>query len=182
MLRHSIAAFLLVAACSGDLYPRFEKVVRDPLVFDLLYSTTAGAHNESWYFDAPVNVTYFIIPTQMTWSSGPEANGTYVEDVELLIYEVYDRSETYLVGNGSYSGTVSMGKTLHIPVMNITTGGELYVRQYLTSLGYNYILSFHFKTTGMYPWYMTRTFSSYSPVSSYTDVEGLAIGLTFSNA
>ncbi|XP_049854254.1 uncharacterized protein LOC126335253 [Schistocerca gregaria] len=185
MMKSLAVVLLSVAAVCAWPYPRYEEVVRDPKTSDLLYGTNSGAHTENWYFSTQAYVTSIIIPSQIMDFCGtdPMKNGTYQEEVVLNLYEwklSTSRTETYLVASGSFKGTVSFGQEIDIPLRNETLGRAPRVGQFYSSTsGYRYTLDIVFKTAGVYPWYTTRALSTYSFVSSSTNLPGIAIGLSY---
>ncbi|XP_049951258.1 uncharacterized protein LOC126458336 [Schistocerca serialis cubense] len=186
MMKSLVFALVLVAAGFVAPYPRYEEVVRSPKDFDLLYSSTSGPHNETWYFASVVNLTSIIIPSQIFnfWSSGPWTSGSYKEEVDIYVYETVlasgSGSQTYLLASGSFNGTARFGQELDIPLRNATLNGAPPVGQYFNAYrGYKYTVNIVFKKTGIYPWYTTRTLSTYSVVSSMTNGVGIAIGLSY---
>ncbi|XP_049798972.1 uncharacterized protein LOC126234330 [Schistocerca nitens] len=186
MMKSLVLNLLLAAAGSVAYYPRYAEVVRDPKDFDLLYSSTSGPINETWRFYSEAILTSIIIPSQITFcSSDPGTDGTYDEEVDLLVYEkkigrVSSEDETYLVATGSFNGTVSFGQELDIPLWNATLNSAPPVQHYFYSTGgYEYTVNIVFKKDGIYPWYTARNLSDYSVIDSRIDGSGIAIGLTY---
>ncbi|XP_049951264.1 uncharacterized protein LOC126458342 [Schistocerca serialis cubense] len=188
MMKTLVIVLLLAAAGSATVaqYARYEEVVRNPKETDLLYGSTLGPRNETWYFTTAATLTSIIIPSQISFcGSGPLVNGMYDEAIDLFVYETKLASsaaavKTYLVASGSFKGAVSYGQELDIPLWNSTLSRAPRVLSYINpSSGYKYTLNIVFKTTGIYPWYTTRSLSTYSIVHAGTNVPGIAIGLSY---
>ncbi|XP_049856400.1 uncharacterized protein LOC126336585 [Schistocerca gregaria] len=187
MMKSLVVALLLAVSGSVAQYPRYEEVVRNPKDPDLLYGSKSGPHNETWYFkNSGFNLTSIVIPSQVNvCSPGTSTNVTYEEAVDLFLYETKldsttSRVQTYLKASGSFSGIVSYGQELDIPLWNATINGAPLIHSYISDVhGHKYTLKIVFKTSGIYPWYTTRILSTFSPIHTLTNGVGIAIGLSY---
>ncbi|XP_049951267.1 uncharacterized protein LOC126458344 [Schistocerca serialis cubense] len=201
MLRHSIAAFLLLATCKGLKYPHYEQVFRDPATYDMLYSSASGPINETWYFNRRVNLTALVLPSQIVsycqsgnQSAGSWAKSPYAEDLEVRVYESNQMSAAgrRLVAVGRYLGNATSGEELRVTLV-AAAAADAKVNAYSslqpqppTMAAYNgtsgspsYIVSVAFKNSGLYPWYLRRDLATLSPLTEINNEQGFVIGLAF---